>query len=256
MVCCYNGGRWHEETLSAHTHLVGGVVWIGYAAVRPWLLPTETLAEWIHVSAVATFGCTFFASVAFHVWSEEVLTAAFLRTLDFSAVYASLVMSAVSVLACVSDSFAGVPPQSIVDAALAPCVLLVLFVARRCLLRADDTVVSEQGAPTVYHSDLWHSSVRHGGGIIAVFQFFLFVPAAFENFAADVAVEWLVLLCASTFLLLGGGILLVPFLPCIKCIDRLTGMNGNAHAIWHVFACASSALLLWSNEVLLRALRE
>lgn len=263
VVCCYGGSgdggvcaTAHEESLSAITHLVGGAIWVGYAAARPHLLPTETLAEWVHVSAVATFGCTFLVSFAFHVWSEEVLAAACLRTLDFSAVYTSLVMSAISVLACVSDSFEGVPPQSIVDAALAPCVLLVLFVARRCLLRADDTVVSKQDAPTVYHSDLWHTSVRHGGGIIAVLQFFLLVPVAFRNFEIDVAVEWLVLVCSSTFLLLGGGTLLVPFLPFISCIDRRTGKVGNAHAIWHVFACASSALLLWSNEVLLGALRE
>lgn len=266
VVCCYGGSgdsnsggvckTVHEESLSAITHLVGGAIWVGYAAARPHLLPTETLAEWIHVSAVATFGCTFLVSFAFHVWSEEVLAAACLRTLDFSAVYTSLVASAISVLACVSDSFDDVPPQSIVDAALAPCVLLVLFVARRCLLRADDTVVSKQDAPTVYHSDLWHTSVRHGGGIIAVLQFFLLAPAAFGNFEIDVAVEWLVLVCSSTFLLLGGGTLLVPFLGCIQCIDKRTGKDGNAHAIWHVFACASSALLLWSNEVLLGALRE
>lgn len=260
------GDYGHIERLSSWVHLVSGIAFVIYTAVRPFAITVEhTAAELCTTLAAGAVAFAFLSSTVYHVTSPSKKLAAWTRQLDYSSIYLALGFGYVADFSIATRSFQNTSVLSVLDGPLA-CVLVgVFFLIRRGLISTDKTWDTYLGGCTLsfglmrrMHLDLNHTGVRQSTSFLLSISYFVTVPALYSNFGSNEATTILFLELLCLVILVAGMVLdngfVFPdvalsegkgpkFLVCKRC-----GCIGTSHAIWHILSVLAAAKGAASRE--------
>ena len=270
------GPHGHLERFSVWSHVVGGLLFALYAVVRVAVADTTSTSGALATAVAATTAATFFSSSLYHATGPDREISTMTRILDYTGIYAALVMTALADLAVATRAFEGVPLQSVLDVPAAALMASGFFLWRRLRVPKDDTWErSNNGLPDVLdtgqplhcsigagligfgHEDQHHSPLRLGTSVILSGAYFVLIPEATATLGADVAAV-AVGLQGAGFLILGAALLVDRVLKwpnkalakgeaqCLVCQD--CGCVAHSHGIWHVAAVLSAVLTAVGRE--------
>lgn len=273
--CCVPGigkhpksvlGDWgHIERLPTWTHFIAMVLFFGYSiscSVRFDLNnPTGASA----VSAAWLTTAAFLTSAVYHAVSPDLAASAWLRQLDFLALYSSIASSALADLAAVTNGFLNVPTAAILDVPLAATALGCFFTWKRSWMELEDTTVEEYEGYSVrtglyrrWHSDGEHSPLRQAGSLCIGICYFTTTPAVVTNLGINNAAVVLTLQVSAFVLVLCGMVLdnIIGFpdawlnrgytIPCVEF--PFLGCVVSHHSIWHFCSIGSAILIIIARE--------
>lgn len=269
------GPSGHLERANAWTHLIGTVVFLMYAAARTVVFDRRAGGAYKHdlqTASVVAIAGTFTASVLFHVYSTVVGCATVVRTLDYTAIYIAMAVSATADLALVTDDFRNVDTQTILDPTLAAFALVAYFLLHRVAVPSDETSdsvfdnASSRGLFRYFHSDLEHSELRTVGVGTITASWILMVPAAVESLEPVPAAVWIIGVASSTLLLAVGLLVDTAYATdmawglseqdarrCARwwaCADKHRGgCLMTSHAWWHVISMISTTVMVAAREI-------
>ena len=248
------GDYGHLERLSSWIHLVSGVVFGVYAALRPTVITKEhTLAESFTTAAAVAMSFCFFSSTVYHITSPSERLAFWTRQLDFTGIYTAIAFGCVADFSIATRSFQNVSLISILDVPIAALIVCVFFLFRRGLLPSSDTWSSYLGGCTAtfglfrrMHIDKAHTGARQATSFLLVTSYFVSTPSLFNtlgrpNAFVVVGIEIACLVSLVIGMVVDNAFVFPDkrlsegkgpkFLVCKPC-----GCIGSAHAVWHIFS--------------------
>ena len=162
------GDNGHIERLPSWIHLIAGIGFAVYSALRPLVITKEhTAAETWTTAAAAAGSFCFLSSTAYHITSPSRRLAYFTRSLDFVGIYTAVAIGNVADYAIATRSFSNVSILSILDGPLAAVLVCLFFLVRRGLLPSADSWSTYLGGCTLKmglmrrgHLDLAHTGAR------------------------------------------------------------------------------------------------
>ena len=260
----------HVERSSVWTHIIGALIFAAYAVIRSFVVNTPSFGNTLATAAAVTTAATFASSSVYHATAPSKSLAAWSRILDFTAIYASLVVVTITDLSLATDEFRGIPWVAIADAPFAGTIIAIFFLWRRLKTPTDQTwehtndgVVTSNacslghGLQSFAHLDLSHSSVRQATSLILAGFYFVTIPASVATLGYDVAMVTVALQGAGFALLVFGMVLdrllLWPNQALAQgkadcLVHKKCGCVMKSHAIWHVLAVLSAALASAGRE--------
>ena len=262
----YLGPNGHLERANAWIHLVGALLFLVFATIRPLFLNTISTAGILSSITSAVVMLTFFVSTAYHSLGTLNGLMPLLRTLDHSSIYIALALATVTDTAVVTMDFKDVPWQTIFDVVVVAVLLLAFFSYRRIVLPASQTVIAwgscKTGLFRLSHADNEHSALRSSGYVILSFGFISLIPTAIQNLSYDMAVVLLICNGASLIMLIAGLLLDNALVwpdkmyqngktPSCTCHSKRAGCICNSHAIWHLLSLVSVIVLTSGREVVI-----
>ena len=195
---------------------------------------------------------------------------AYMRSADIIAIYMTMGIASLADAALVTNDFANVGAQCLIDPLLATTALGAYFTVRRALLPADETLTNQfedscqLGLYRFYHSDLEHAGLRTAGIAALMFQWLLLLPAALSNLSSEVVTIYIVGRVLGSTLLVVGVLFDNSALPesalagkegywdragvACGCASKQLGCVMSSHAWWHVFALVAAITLTASRE--------
>ena len=260
----------HVERSSVWTHIAGALIFATYAVIRSFVVTTPSFANTLATAAAVTTAATFASSSVYHATAPSKSLAAWSRILDFTAIYASLVVVTIADLSLATDEFRGIPWVAIADAPFAGTVIAIFFLWRRLKTPKEQTwELTNDGVDTTNvcslghglqsfaHLDQNHSSVRQATSLILAAFYFVTIPASVATLGYETAMVTIALQGAGFALLVFGMIidrvLLWPNQALAEgkadcLINKRCGCVMKSHAIWHVLAVLSAALASAGRE--------
>jgi len=202
----------HLERSCAWTHLLGAIIFLIFATLRPLVgFDVTSTAGILSGITAAILMMTFLVSTTYHTLGTIGDLMPLLRMLDHGSIYIALACAAVTDTAVVTIDFLGVPWQTIVDAVGVAVLLLAFFSYRRLVLPPSETIIAwgscKLGLFRLAHADKNHSALRSSGYVVLSFGFIALIPAAVNNLPHDMAVVLISCNVVSLLLLVGGLVL-------------------------------------------------
>ena len=242
----------HAERLPAWLHLVGGLGFLIYAALRPvYVTESHTIAESLTTTAAFGISFCFLSSTIYHITAPSRTLSYWTRQLDFLGIYTALALGALADFAIATRGFSNVSWLSIVDIPIACVCVGIFFFSRRAMTPSSETWSSFLGHCTVnfglfrrFHMDETHTGARQATSFVLAIAYFVSVPAVFNNFGTSNGLTLLALELGALLVLCAGmgldnGIVWPDlqlsrgngpsFLSC-----KRGGCVGSAHALWHI----------------------
>lgn len=260
-------GRYgHVERLAAWIHLIGGVAFGIYAAIRPVTITSDhNVSETLTTVAAAAVCFCFLSSTAYHVTAPSRRLAYFSRQLDFFAIYFCIAVGGLADYAIATRGFQNTALLSILDGPLAAVLVTCFFFARRGLLPSELTWSTYLGGCTVNlglmqrsHIDLEHTGTRQATSFVLAISYFLSIPSLYTSFGSNNATTIVAIEIFSVILLILGmsvdnlGAQPDTSLAAGKgprwCVCKSVGCVGSSHAIWHGFSCVAAVQIAVSRE--------
>ena len=249
----------HLERFSAWSHWVGAFLFAIYAAVRPAVAESQSVAGTL--ATVTAWGAVFTLSSSgiYHTTAPSKSISKWTRFLDYAAIYVGLILTSVADIAVSTRGFSNVPIETVIDIPIAGTLMILFFLWRRFTTSEDDTwsddnerVIHEcplgQGLFRRQHFDLNHTQLRYATSFLLAAGYFAWIPAAFVSFDAPQA-GLIIGLQALGFLVLSFGMFIDRVLKwpdaflgrgdavvmrCEPC-----GCPANSHGVWHIVALIS-----------------
>jgi predicted membrane channel-forming protein YqfA (hemolysin III family) len=285
-VLCSNprpvGSRWstllgptgHYERFSAWSHIVGTVLYLGYAIVRLALPGTAEGAAQI-LTTVAAFGVVFvfFSSSIYHSTAPDATLAYYTRFLDYFAIYLGIVLTATADIAVATQGFRNVPVVTILDLPIAGTIVVFFFWWRRHRVAKEESwqdqhvqsstesaCILSHGLFSRGHYDLHHSQTRETTSLLLSSSYFMSVPAAVMTMEAEVAAVVLTLQVVSFVAIVSGMVLdrIVKWPnkqladgkhQCLACPSpHGPGCVVTSHGVWHLVALVATATTFVARE--------
>lgn len=245
------GPTGHLERFSARTHLVGTVLFMGYAIYRhTFAHDTTTSGVLTSLASWAIVG-TFLSSTIYHSTAPDETFAFFTRQLDFTSIYISIVLAAVCDLSIATRGFQNTPIVSLIDVPFAASIVCVFFLWRRYKIPSEETWMERRsrqctigtGLFSKGHFDIAHQPLREATSLLISMAYFLVIPAAIATLGGEVAAVALGLQISSFVVIVLGMVLdhvvRMPDEHILKTGDAgwaampSCGCILNAHG-WHV----------------------
>jgi|TARA_B100001540_G_scaffold304223_1_gene313703 hypothetical protein len=249
----------HLERFSAWSHWIGALLFAIYAAVRPAVADSESVAGTL--ATITAWGAVFTLSSSgiYHTTAPSKSISKWTRFLDYAAIYVGLVLTSVADIAVSTRGFSNVPIETVIDIPIAGTLMVLFFLWRRFVTSEDDTwsddnerVIKEcplgKGLFRRQHFDLNHTPLRYATSFLLAAGYFAWVPATFVSFDAPQA-GLIIGLQAFGFLVLSFGMFIDRVLKwpdaflgrgdavvmrCEPC-----GCPANSHGVWHIVALIS-----------------
>lgn len=249
----------HLERFSAWSHWIGALLFAIYAAVRPAVAESQSVAGTL--ATVTAWGAVFTlaSSGIYHSTAPSKSISKWTRFLDYAAIYVGLILTSVADIAVSTRGFSNVPIETVIDIPIAGTLMILFFLWRRFTTNEDDTwsddkerVIQEcplgQGLFRRQHFDLNHTQLRYATSFLLAAGYFAWIPAAFVSFDAPQA-GLIIGLQVFGFLVLSFGMFIDRVLKwpdaflgrgnavvmrCEPC-----GCPANAHGVWHIVALIS-----------------
>lgn len=176
------GQTGHFERSNAYTHLIGAVAFAIFALLRPFFLETTSLASVLSELALIALTLTFVVSVIFHVYCTVPRWAHIVRTMDHASIDVAIAVAVSADLAIVSEGYANLQWQTILDPIGVALVILLFFIYRRAVLPAEATLqtVGTCSVGTRYnrHVDGVYGALRSATYVSLLLSFVSYTPAA------------------------------------------------------------------------------
>lgn len=248
-------GKTPVERSSVITHLIPSVLIAAYTLVRPHIIPVDTLAAVLAVAATGMTAVTFAISVAFHMYRYVRDWGNWMRTVDTSAIYATMALNGVADLSLVSRDFKQARWQTIADPIIAATVLLLYFTLRRTIIPWEETrEVNAPLMPTrrVMHVDMEHVPLRAATSAMLSLCWTPGIVLAFTVLSPNVAVLWVVGASVSTAVLWFGNLIdsIDPISQRCYCVLGKVCVV-DSHAWWHVISTGAAVLHIAMREFVL-----
>ena len=261
----YLGVNGHLERACAWIHVLGAVIFLVFATLRP--ITGFDITSTAGVLSGITAGvmmATFLISAAYHTVGTIGDLMPILRMMDHGIIYIALACATVTDTAVVTIDFLDVPWQTIADVMGVAFLLLFFFSYRRLVLPPSETVVAwgscKLGLFRLQHGDKEHSALRSSGYVILSFGFICLLPAAVHNLPYELAVVLIICNTTSLAMLVAGllldNVLVWPdlwyqrgTLPSVKCHSTELGCICTSHAFWHLLSLMSVVLLTIGREI-------
>lgn len=268
------GPTGHYERLSMITHLVGALLFIGYAILRQVNAGDHATVEGGLTTAAGwvTAG-VFLTSSVYHATAPDPHFAYVTRVLDYIAIYVGITVSTSADIAVATRGFQYVAVETVVDLPLAAAIIIIFFVWRRWLTPLEETWEEHQhrvnakkradcslciGLFSRGHCDGAHTHSRQATSLLIFANFFMSAPVAFALLGNEVASVVLALQIFG-FVLVTFGMAIDRVLEwpdshlleeedtCFACPKTCGGVM-NSHAVWHVIAILSAGCTVASRE--------
>ena len=264
----------HLERASAWVHLVGGVGFLTYAALRPAMgLDAASISGRLSVATSILIAVTFGVSVAFHTLGTVSWLAPTMRLFDHASIDICIAVAALTDMSIVTLDLRDVPWQTVADSIGVALVILCFFAYRRIVLPPEATQLTwgscALGLFRLQHADFEYSPLRSASYVCLSFGFIQLLPAAWANLSYS-ASSTLVLCNAISLGLLIAGLLIDNLLiwpdvllqdeakrlgkkPALLCYSTGCGCVMNSHGWWHVFSLVSVVVMTFGREVAIAA---
>jgi channel protein (hemolysin III family) len=259
----------HVERLSAWVHLVAGVAFGLYAAVRPIAISIEhTISESLTTASAASVCFCFLSSAVYHCTSPSKTLAMWTRQLDFIGIYTALAVGALADCAIATRGFQSVTLLAAGDIPIACTIVASFFIVRRVYTASSDTWMSYLGGCTVSfglfrrtHVDRVHTGVRQSTSFVLAIAYFTTLPSVFHSFGSANGLTLVGIELAALLLLVVGMVVDnagawpdvslssgkgPSFLVCKGC-----GCVGSAHSLWHILSVVATVKSAVGREVAL-----
>ena len=254
-------GRYgHIERSAAWVHLIGGVAFVVYAALRPSVITQEhTLPETMTTVAAAAVAFCFLSSTVYHVTSPSRRLAFWTRQLDYGAIYAGIAIGGLADYAIATRGFNNTALLSIVDLPLAALLTTLFFLGRRGLLPSEDTWQTYLGGCTASmglmrraHIDGTHTGTRQSTSFILAIAYLVTLPSLYSAFGSE-----------NASIIFGIQILAVAVVVTGMVVDsyyvypddRLAAGKGPSWAVCKRCGCIASSHAIWHGFSLLAAVQ-
>ena len=253
------GDYGHAERLTAWTHLVGAVVYVIYAILRPTVITREhTTEETLATAATWASAFCFAASAVYHVTAPSERVSFFTRQLDYFGIYLAVATGAVADTAIATRGFLNTHLLSILDVPLAAVLVALFFLVRRASTPSSSTWASYMGECTLGlgllrrgHADGAHTGARQATSFVVAVAYFVTIPSIFSNFGtAQASIIVGIEVLAFVVVVLGMSLDNAVVWPDTtlaagkgpQCLaSRRCGCALTSHALWHLFALVAAA---------------
>jgi predicted membrane channel-forming protein YqfA (hemolysin III family) len=257
------GVNGHIERASAWSHLIGAACFLAWTIVRPVVLKTTNVTDWLATIASVVLAITLAISTLYHTGGTVRRFAPLLRACDHGAIDVALGVAAVADLSVSTKQFSQTPWQTIVDPVLVAVVIIVFFTYRRTVLTAAETEVfwgnCKLGLFRFTHADFEYSALRSAGYICLSFGFVLTIPAVVSNLQ-PMSSSILISSNGGAVLLLIAGLFIDNVIrePDIGynanrmglglMYSKRLGCICSSHATWHFLSLVSLVVLTGGRE--------
>lgn len=259
----------HAERSSAWTHILGSVMFLVWAIVRPFT-PLDSTSTAGVLSTVTSYvvACTFAVSTAFHTLGTVRTLAPLMRLFDHGAIDVTLAVACTTDTAVATGGFADAPWETIADPLGVAVVILAFFLYRRTVLKPEDTEIAwgdcALGLFRVQHADFEFSALRSASYVVLSFGFLMLIPSAWRTLSVDASAVLIACNAVALLMLIIGMLLDNVFLwpdvaveeafkrnkqrPVCLCHSERHGCIMTSHALWHVFSLLSVLVQTFGRE--------
>ena len=263
----------HLERMSAWTHLLGALIFLLFASIRPGTgLDSASLSGRLSTYTSAVLAVTFFVSTGYHTFGTVRWLAPIMRMFDHGAIDVAMAVACTTDMSVVTLDFDDVPWQTAVDSIGVAVVILCFFLYRRIVLPPEDTEIGwgdcRLGLFRLQHADFEYSALRSSSYLVLSFGFVSMVPAAWRNLTPLASSTLIICNGVSLGMLILGllidNVLLWPDILYQDAAKRKTqkpswalgachstrcGCIMTSHALWHIFSLVSVLVLTIGREV-------
>jgi predicted membrane channel-forming protein YqfA (hemolysin III family) len=263
------GDKGHLERLPSWIHLIAGIGFAVYSALRPLVITKEhTAAETWTTAAAAAGSFCFLSSTAYHITAPSRRLAYFTRSLDFVGIYTAVAIGNVADYAIATRSFSNVSLLSILDGPLAAVLVCLFFLVRRGLLPSADSWSTYLGGCTLKmglmrrgHLDLGHTGARQATSFLLATSYFVSTPSLFNELGNNdasiilgielgcFAMLAIGMLVDNAFIYPDDSLAVGKGPKCLACPNA--GCVGSAHSLWHILAVLAAVKGAFSRELAL-----
>lgn len=245
------------ERSSAYTHLAPSILIAVYVLARPHVLPVDSLAALLALAATGATAVLFAISAAFHTYRYVKAWGNWMRTIDTSAIYATMAATSVADLALISRDFESVRWQTVADPIAAATVMIVYFLLRRAVVPWEETrTVYAALSPIrrVQHADMEHNPLRATTGALLSLCWIPGIALAFSAVQARVATVWVVGSAVTTVALWAGHVIDSVDPIARRCYFEYRDVCiVDSHAWWHVVSTSAAVAHIAMREFVLHA---
>lgn len=264
------GKEGHIERSNVFTHLAAALVFAVYAVARRAFVQNKTISSDLAQAVVLSGAITFWVSTIYHTQSGTLSVQPWFRVLDHTSIVMTLSLSNTADLALSMATFENESYHTFLDPVLAFVAAVMLFIVIRVSNSIDETTWAGGSCPLglfqIHQSDGAFKHARPQAYLCLALYFVLHQGVAFERLR--LAAVALVVQIVSFVLLLSGMLLdnVVQFpdrqFPLYASTDRKPCWYGllhskrcgcvcHSHAMWHVLAFVSAAVLVLGRDLIL-----
>jgi len=259
------GPEGHLERMNVWTHFIAAILYLLHVLIRPLVYGNDRmhLSNFLVSVGSSSLVVTFLISSAYHVYSANRFWSAVTRLGDYFGIYVSIATGMLVDVSVSTLNLNGVRWQATWDVYIAMAMMVAYFVLRRIMTPIDETRLAylkdrcALGLARSTNTDLEHSSLRAGAGVVMAFCWILAMPGGYATLERDCADAFLLSHVIATLILVSGMVLDNVFLypdtwfenkgtPPTRCVcySSRPGCGGGwimtSHALWHIISVFST----------------